>query len=176
MKALVLLGLFFGACLWAQPGAQAPGLFPPPLSQYLGLTPSQVAKIVQINSSFVEAREAKAARLAELQPPMDPLAAPIPVAPEAVNAPADPKLQEISRLTDDLAALRRQAQQQIAAVLTAPQKEKLKVLEEALRLRNLGTMAECQNLLPGAPEGCLPSVPARRYRVSPPQQPPKPTK
>jgi hypothetical protein len=140
-----LLALF---ALAAAGYAQLPGPnFPLALSQYLSLTDQQILAIVKANTDYTRFTAEKQLRAAQVQRE---------IAEETNRNTVDPmalglRYTELESIRRELADRLTQTRQAVAAVLTDAQKQKIKALEDALKLQPVISEAQCENLLTPAP-------------------------
>lgn len=119
------------------------GQFPPQLKTYLELTDAQVAAITKANSDLNAFGAGKVQRQIQVQ---------IELAQETAKQTVDAtalglRYAELEVIRRELAAEQKKTAAAVQSVLTAPQKTKLAVLQQALQLYSLACQAVDQNVL-----------------------------
>lgn len=158
MTHRVLIFLLMAAAALAQapdPGQIAPIIvysFPPQLKEYLAITNEQANQIVALNSAYTVYAAGKAQRVAQVRGE---------IAAETAKDPLDPaalgvRYAELEAIRRDLADRQTGVRQKAVALLTDPQRARLKNLDDASKLQPVVTQAQSANLIDTPPVTGLP--------------------
>lgn len=145
MRTALLLILFLANTLLAQ--TFFPSFFPPQLKEYFAFSDDQITKINNLNQQLQSFRLGKALRQAQVQRE---------IAEESAKDNPNPTALgqsyiELEAIRRELEAEQQKTVRQVQAVLTADQRVKLTVLEQALALQSTACTAAGQNLLTPPP-------------------------
>ena len=140
VKSFVLF--LFAAAAFAQRPVPNP-IVPPELRRFLELTDAQVQAITRANGQYLEYAADKSLRMAQVQRE---------IFQETEREVLDQgalgiRYAEMEAIRRDLEDRQKRLREQIGALLTDPQKAKVKVLSDARALQPLITGAECANIL-----------------------------
>jgi len=145
-KLVLIAGFLFGAPA-GLPQTIIPNppssLFPSDLRQYLSLTDSQVAAIVQMTADYNQAASTKQQRTLQLQNEIGDLDRQDPLDPMAIGV----RYAEIESIRRDLANQLTALRGKLRTSFTDGQQAKLKALDDARKLQPVIIEAQCGNLL-----------------------------
>lgn len=125
-----------------------PNRLPPGLVSYLEITDAQQQQIVQANLTLQNFSLLKARRTAQVQTEISTETAKPDLDPMALGM----RYRELEAIRREIAAEQKRTVDTVQAILTTAQKQKLSVLQEALRIQSTACEAVSANLMSAPPQ------------------------
>lgn len=140
MAKRIWIALLFGVAAYAQTIFPS---FPPQLKEYLGLANEQAGQIAALNNAYYAYAAGKQQRMAQVQREISEETAKDPLDPMALGV----RYAEQEAIRRDLADRQGDVRQKAVALLTDPQRARLKSLDDASKLQLIIAQAQSANLI-----------------------------